>query len=186
MKFLQHLSAILIITIIMGLIYASVQKTYRSNANDPQTQIIHDLKDRLQEGKPVGELFSDTVDLEKSLAVFIETYDEEGKPLQSSGYLNGQLPKLPNGVFDQVKAKGEDWVTWQPRPDVRMAMGILGVNTSAVSYVAVGRSLKEVEERVSRLVKMIIISWALCVLVILFNLFVQFNSYKTKIQKELL
>ena len=48
MKFIQHLSAIAIITIIMGLIYASVQQTYRSNADDPQIQIAHDLRDHLQ------------------------------------------------------------------------------------------------------------------------------------------
>lgn len=38
MKIVQHLSAMAIITIIMGLICASVQQTYRFNANDPHLQ----------------------------------------------------------------------------------------------------------------------------------------------------
>ena len=59
MKIFQPLSAVLVITIIMGLIYASVIQTYRSNTSDPQIQIVHDIKDRLQRDKQVGELFFD-------------------------------------------------------------------------------------------------------------------------------
>src|SRR5579875_2687818 len=160
MKTLQHLSAIIIITIIMGLIYGSVQQTYRSNANDPQTQIVHDLKNRFQNDKTV--LFDDSVDLEKSLAVFKESFDANGNPLQSSGFLNGKLPQLPKGVFDFVKTHSEEWVTWQPQTNVRMAMGVIRVNAAPVAYLAVGRSLKEVEERVSKLTTMVALAWALC------------------------
>src|SRR3954470_16463500 len=114
MKIIQHLSTIAIITVIMVLIYASVQQTYRSNANDPQIQVLHDLKDHLQKGKPVESMFLDTIDLETSLSMFVETYDAGGKPIQSNGYLNGQLPQLPAGVMDNAKNLGENWVTWQP------------------------------------------------------------------------
>jgi hypothetical protein len=97
MKIIQHLSAIAIITIIMGLIYASVQQTYRSNADDPQAQIAYDMRDHLQKGKSL--VFDHTVELGKSLSVFKETYDANGNAIQSTGFLNGRMPQLPEGFL---------------------------------------------------------------------------------------
>ena len=176
MKIIQHLSAIAIATIIMGLIYASVQQNYRSNANDPQAQIAHDIRDHLQRGKP--QMFDDTVELESSLSVFKETYDQDGNPIQSTGFLNGKMPQLPKGVFEYAKSNGEHWVTWQPQRDVRMAMGIVRVNASPIAYLAVGRSLKDVEEREGRLTKMIFMGWVLCISVVLVSWLVTYYSYK--------
>ena len=176
MKTIQHLSAMAIITIIMGLIYASVQQTYRSNANDPQVQIAHDLKTHLQKGKSL--VFNETIELEKSLSVFTEAYDQNGNPLQSTGFLNGKMPHLPKGVFDYASANGEHWVTWQPQRNVRMAMGIVSVHAGPVAYLAVGRSLSEVEERVSRLTNMVFVGWILCMAVVLINWLVTYYSYR--------
>ena len=179
MKIIQHLCAIVIITIIMGLIYSSVQQTYRSNANDPQIQIAHDLRDHLKNGKSL--VFGDTVELERSLAVFKETYDQSGNPIQSTGFLNGKMPELPKGVFEFAKANGEHWVTWQPQQNVRMAMGIVRVNTGPIAYIGVGRSLREVEERVSRLINMVFAGWILCISVVLINWLVTYYNYKKKL-----
>lgn len=178
MKILPHISALVIITIVMALIYTSVQQTYRSNANDPQTQIVYDLRNYLQEGKPLPEVFSDSVDLEKSLSVFIETYDENGIPIRSSGYLNGKLPQLPKGVFEHARRNGDHWVTWQPQRNVRMAVGIAMVKSNPVTYVVAGRSLREVEERESGLSTMIFIAWIICCAVVLVNLFVHIIQSK--------
>jgi len=178
MKFLQHFSALVIITIIMALIYASVQQTYRANANDPQAQIIYDLRNDLQEGRPLPEVFSDSVDLEKSLAVFVEAYDANGNPIRSSGYLNGKFPQLPKGVFEYARRNGDHWVTWQPQRNVRMAVGIAKVNSNPVNYIVAGRSLHEVEERESGLSTMIFIAWILCCVVVLVNLFVHIIQMK--------
>jgi hypothetical protein len=178
MKTIQHLSAMAIITIIMGLIYASVQQTYRSNANDPQVQIAHDLRAHLQNGKPL--LFNDTIELERSLSVFTEVYDQNGDPIQSTGFLNGKMPQLPKGVFEYASANGEHWVTWQPQRNVRMAMGIVRVHAGPIAYLAVGRSLREVEERVSRLTNMVFIGWLLCISVVLVNWLVTYYCYKKK------
>lgn len=178
MKILEHLSAMAIITIIMGLIYGSVQQTYRSNANDPQVQIAHDLRDHVQKGKALA--FDDTIDLEKSLSVFREAYDENGLPLQSTGFLNGKMPQLPKGVFEYAKANGEHWVTWQPQSNVRMAMGIVHIANGPFAYLAVGRSLKEVEERVSQLTDMVFVAWILCIAVTAVNWLVTYYNYRKK------
>jgi hypothetical protein len=180
MKIIQHLSTIAIITVIVVLIYASVQQTYRSNANDPQIQVLHDLKDHLQKGKPVESMFLDTIDLETSLSMFVETYDAGGKPIQSNGYLNGQLPQLPAGVMDNAKNLGENWVTWQPQKDVRMAMGITKVSAGPVSYVAVGRSLRETEDRVARLSQMLFAGWILTIAIALINWLVDYYQFRKK------
>lgn len=182
MKIIQHLSAIAIITIVMALIYASVQQTYRSNADDPQIQIAHDVRDHLQNGKTIA--FDDTIDLEKSLSVFKEAYDENANPIQSTGFLNGSMPQLPKGVFELVKSNGEHWVTWQPQRNVRMAMCIVRVNAAPIAYLAVGRSLREVEERVSRLTKMVFIGWILCICVVLINWLVTYYDYRKKAQND--
>ena len=40
----SHFAALFIVTILCGLIYATVQQSHRSGANDPQLQIALDLK----------------------------------------------------------------------------------------------------------------------------------------------
>lgn len=181
MKLISHLAAAAIITIIIGLIYASVQQNFRSNANDPQIQVGHDMKRKMENNKDNRSVFMDTIDLQQSLAVFVETYDQKGDPIQSSGFLNGRMPMLPRGVLDFVDTYGEDWITWQPRPDVRLATGILKVNAPPVNYLVVGRSLREVESRISRLIKMVLVSWALCMAIVLMSgLFQYYFGQKKK------
>lgn len=174
MKNLQYLSAMAIITIVMVLIYAGIQQTYRSNANDPQVEIAYDLRDRLQKSKPI--LFDDTVELESSLSVFKELYDGNGNPIQSNGLLNGKLPQLPKALFEYAKTNGEHWITWQPQRNVRMAVGIVKVNSDNTGYIVVGRSLKEVEERVSRLTTIVIIAWILCIAIVVVNWIVGYQK----------
>jgi hypothetical protein len=180
MKIIQHLSIIAVITIIVVLIYASVQQTYRSSANDPQIQVLRGLKDHLEKGKPVESVFLDTIDLEKSLAMFVETYDAAGKPIQSNGYLNGNLPQLPGGVIDHANKAGENWVTWQPQKNVRMAMDVARVSAGPVSYIAVGRSLGETEERVARLTQMLFAGWILAIAIALANWLLDYYQFRKK------
>jgi len=178
MKTVQHLSAIAIITLILVLIYAIVQQTYRSNANDPQVQIAHELRARLQKGQSLG--FDDTIELESSLSVFKGAYDKNGNPLQSTGVLNGQVPTLPKGVFKYARANGEHWITWQPQQNVRMATGIISVNAAPIAYLAVGRSLREVEERSSGIAKTIFMGWILCICIVLINWLITFYQNNRK------
>jgi hypothetical protein len=169
MKILQHISALSIITITMALIYACVQQTYRSNANDPQTQVIYDLKNNIREGNISPEIFLDSIDLEKSRAVFVEAYDEKGQPVRSTGYLDGKFPQLPKGVIEYARQNGENWVTWQPQRNVRMAIGIVKVNADRISFIAAGRSLYDVEVRESKLVSMVITAWVICCAIVVLN-----------------
>jgi hypothetical protein len=88
--------------------------------------------------------------------------------------LDGKLPQIPHGVFENAKTNMEDGVTWQPRAGVRMALVVESVSSSQnIGYVAVGRSLQEVEVRESNLVKMILMVWVACIGVILMHFVIQ-------------
>ena len=178
MKTVQHLSAMAIITFILVLVYTNVRQTYRSNANDPQVQIAHELKAQLQKGRPLA--FDDSIELENSLSVFKGAYDKNGNPLQSTGFINGKVPRLPKNVFEYAKANGEHWITWQPQRNIRMATGIVRVNAEPIAYLAVGRSLREVEERSSRITKTIFMGWILCICVVLINWLITFYQINRK------
>ena len=179
MKNIHYLSAIAIITIIMGLVYASVQQTYRSNANDPQIQIAHDMKERLEQNELDEEDFKDVIPLDRGLAVFKIAYNEKGDPLRSTGYIGNRAPRLPAGVLDYVQAHGEDWFTWQPRKDILLATGVLRIHGGSVAYLAVGRSLKETEERISRLGYMAITGWIICIAFVLLHALFDFYFFKS-------
>jgi hypothetical protein len=158
-----YLAAAAIITIFCGLVYGSVQQGYRSGANDPQIQVTADIREHLEQGRSIERFFSpDSIDLEKSLAVFSVLYDNQGKPLRSSGILNGRLPQLPSGVFAHALAQGSDWITWQPQTGVRMAMVVQATHFGNAAFVASGRSLQEVELREHRLVVMVLVAWLFC------------------------
>jgi hypothetical protein len=79
MKTIPHLSAMAIITIIIGLIYCAVHQNYRSSANDPQVQIAQEVRSDLQKGKLMP--FDDSVEMQTSLSVFEEACDKNGNLL---------------------------------------------------------------------------------------------------------
>jgi hypothetical protein len=61
---------------------------------------------------------------------------------------------------------------------VRLATGIVHVNTAPVAYLVVGRSLKEVEERVSKLTSMVFVAWIFCLAIVLFNWLVTYYNFR--------
>ena len=156
-----------IVTVLILLIYASVQQSYRTAANDPQIQMAGDIAAKLRKGvSPDKIMQQDTVEISQSLSPFVALYDANRKPISSSGYLDGRIIELPGGIFDYLKTHEEDEVTWQPRPGVRMAMVVQKVTGSPVSYVAVGRSMQQVELREYSLRLAIIIGWIICLVLV--------------------
>ena len=166
-SFISYLAALAIGTNNTALIYVAVQQNYRMSANDPQVQLARDLADRLEHNQPITSLLpADTVDLSKSMAVFTACYDANQQPVTSTGYIEGTIPKLPAGVLNYAKSHDENWITWQPRKDIRLATIVKYIPSPASAYLVVGRSLKEVEQREGNLVKIIMIVWILCCAII--------------------
>ena len=144
-----------------GLVYLTVQQNLRQGANDPQIQIAQDVAGQLDNNKSPVDINpnlgnSDKTDISKSLGVFITIYDETGKPTSGTGLLHRELPKLPQGIFTYTKKHGEDRVTWEPETGVRNALIVVPYNKG---FVAVGRSLLEVENRSIQMLEITFLAW---------------------------
>jgi hypothetical protein len=150
------------ITAFCALTYATVQQSYRQNANDPQIQMAHDAVDTIINGKDVKTVVPvDKVSVAKSLAPFLIAFDREGNEIASSVTLDGQTPELPGGVLDSTRKLGENRVTWQPKDGVRIAAVIVSYEGG---YVLAGRNLREVEVREDQLTTFTGITWVLALL----------------------
>ena len=158
---LRSLAAAAAVTIATMYVYAAVQQTYRSGANDPQVQLAGDTAAALRAGvQPPVAIPPGTVDLTSSLASFVIVYDAANRPLAGSGSLEGSVPVPPAGVLALARQHGWHSITWMPRRRVRIAAVLRGVDDGSGRVVLAGRSLREVEERESRLLVMTALAWA--------------------------
>jgi hypothetical protein len=140
--------------------YVAQQQLQRHAANDPQLQLAQDGALALERGRTPAQLISDdTVDIAHSLAPFVIVLDDTGKPVASSGRLDGQVPVPPTGVLDGVRRFGEERVTWAPRRSVRLASVVHRVNGAQPGFIVAARSLGETEWRIARLGRLILTAW---------------------------
>ncbi len=147
-------------TILCLLVYASVQQTYRANANDPQIQLAEDAAHALAAGAADETVIpAARVDIAQSLEPFVAVFDGSGRATGASGLLAGAAPSPPAGLFEQARRTGQHSVTWMPRPDVRVAAVFVAVGPSDGRVVMAGRSLREVEVRVGRLAFFCVAAW---------------------------
>jgi len=155
------LFGVVMLTLVFGTIYAIGQQILRQGANDPQIQFAEDIAVVLSGNTKPTDLASNTrVDVAKSLAPFLVITDAKGTVLTTTGELDNQVPAIPQGVLEAAKKKGENRTTWQPRNGVRVA---LVVTSYPNGFIAVGRSLREVEARTQGLLYMVGAAWGLCV-----------------------
>jgi len=139
------------------IVYGAGQQNLRLTADDPQVALAQRTAVRLDSGMaPVAAVPAEPVDLARSLDPFVLVFDANGHLLASSATLNNQVPDYPTGVFDTVRARGEDRVTWQPRTGVRSA-------TVAVAweggFVVAGRSLRLTEQHIGQIGLVIGAGW---------------------------
>jgi hypothetical protein len=136
------------ITAFCALAYATVQQAYRQGANDPQIQMAQDVAYALEQGKSIEEVVpAEKIDMERSLAPFYIVYDLSEQPVAGTGYLNDSLQTLPQGVLEYTSEQGQNRITWQPQPNVRIAAVIVSYKDG---YVLAGRNMSEVEDRESQ------------------------------------
>lgn len=122
------------------------QQVLRLGANDPQVEITGNLKAALQQGADPSSLVAQTpVDIRESLSLFTMVFDEQGHQLASSAQLNGASPVPPTGIFEYARKHGEERVSWQPQPGVRIATVIRHVAPGG--FILAGRNMREVEAR---------------------------------------
>ena len=158
---LRHwLPIAVVVTALCGFVYVAVQQALRQGANDPQIQLAKDAADALERGEAVESVLPPTVDVGRSLAPFLIVYSDAGEVLGSSGLLHGQIPALPSGVLEFVREHGEDRITWQPEPRVRIATVVVRFMGQKPGFALAGRSLHEVEKREVKVELMAGAAWA--------------------------
>jgi len=151
------------ITLVCGIIYITVQQGYRQSANDPQFALAEDAANAINKGADPKSIIGNApvIDLSQSLSPFLIIYSNNGSIAASSATLDGNAPKVPQGVLNNARFNGMTAVTWQPRPDVRQAT----VSIHAKGYIVVaGRSLRITEERIDMLFKQIAFGWVVSVI----------------------
>ena len=148
------------ITGVCGLVYVTSQQMLRMGANEPQVQIAQDWAAALEKGSSPDSIGAGgKVDIAASLSTFVAVYDDAGKMLATSGLLHGADPVLPAGVFDYTRRNGEDRVTWQPEPGVRVAAVVEHFGGARPGFVVAGRSLRESERRDGQMMLISAAAW---------------------------
>jgi hypothetical protein len=159
-SFLSWLPVGAAITVLSLFGYGLVQQDLRQSANDPQIQMAEDAAAALAAGQtPRSADTAASVDITKSLAPFLIVYDESGAVTSSTARLNGNTPALPQGVLDDARQHGLDGFTWQPAPGVRSATVVTHYAGASSGFVLSGRSLREVEDRESRIEQLAVLGW---------------------------
>jgi hypothetical protein len=160
--FMRWLPFAVLTTFMSALIFIAVQQDLRLSANDPQIELAHNGAVLLAEGQS-PEIFgaSANVDIANSLLPFIIVYDLNGKVLNGTGMLNGTIPVPPMGVL-QSSQGGQNRLTWEPTPGVRIATIVVPFKGKQNGYILVGKSLSEVEDRINKIMLYVFIAWLGC------------------------
>lgn len=141
-------------------LYVCVQQSYRSGAQDPQHALALEMVARLNHRDSVTDLMPHPkIDLSASELPFAMLIDASGKTLESTATLNGAVPEIPLGSLRCATTYGRNSITWQPASGIRFALAILPVKMPPCRYVAVGRSLREVDRRERQLFFLVLIAW---------------------------
>jgi hypothetical protein len=156
---LQSALITVIVTLVTLMSYLVGQQVLRHTANDPQVQMAHDATIRLAAGADLHIAGGDLVDPSRSLAPFLIVFDANGRPISSSAVLDGRTPVPPAGVFSYTQTHGEERVSWQPRPGVRIAAVVVPFGGDHPGFVLAGRSLSEVEASTQKLLMGTFVGW---------------------------
>jgi hypothetical protein len=147
-------------TLVIGLVYGSVQHALRMSANDPQIQIAEDSAVALERGASLSSVVSNTpVDISGSLAPFTMVYDKNGNLLASSAFIDGKSVEYPRGVLGYAARFGQRRITWQPRPGVRIASVVQPYGGTNPGFVVSGRNIHEVENREVEVFEIAVLAW---------------------------
>ena len=156
------------VTVLFGAGYVAAQQSVRHAADHPQIEMARDAIGKLQAGaSPESVLPKEGVDLARETPLSKDPYliviDLEGRVLASSVTLGGVQPVPPAGVFANVRAHGDETVSWEPAPGVRSA---IAVDAWEYGYVVAGRSLDDTETLESNLLVGMLAGWLVAMVVL--------------------
>lgn len=149
-----------LITLVCGLMYGSLQQAIRLMANDPQIQIATDISAALSVGEDPSPLIPPrSIDISLSLSPFVILYDENGLPVRSN-VVAEETPVPPKGVFAFTRNNTDNRITWEPKQGTRVAAVLQYYQSDSGSgFVLVGRNLREVEKHSARILTVVVAGW---------------------------
>lgn len=159
--FLKYFVPLLVITTALcGLGYMLVQQTLRQEADDPQIQIAEDIASDISAGRdPKSLAIESKTDMSKSLSPYVIIFDDKGVEIASSVQLDGKTPIMPAGVFEYARLRGQHRVSWEPKDGIRSAAVISKYAGKDSGFVLVGRSMREIDKRQERILKLTVLAW---------------------------
>ncbi len=97
-----------------------------------------------------------------SNAVFTVLYNASAHAIAGNATLRGAFPQPPIGIFNEIRDRGNDEVTWRPLPGVRIALS--GRPLPNGGFVVTGQSLLPSEARTASLDRILRWIWAFAML----------------------
>lgn len=156
--FLSWVTIALLLTGLIGLVFAGYQHAVRSMANDPQIELAEEVTKAINNGAPIESILSQgsSMDMRDGLAPFAMIFDKDRKLVGSTAKLGDNTPEPPQGTFEFAKEQGRNMFTWSPEEDVRVAAVVLPAKDS---YVLIGKNLREVDLRTKEFSYMALGAW---------------------------
>jgi hypothetical protein len=144
----------IVLTVSLSAVYFTAQQLDRRGADEQPQR----LASQLASVDLGAEAATERVDLGSSDAIFYIVYDQDGEPLRGTGYLDGELARVPSGVIAAAATDGTNSVTWEPRDGLRFAT----VEVLAGSQVILaGQSLEPSETRTHDIALVLLAAWVL-------------------------
>jgi hypothetical protein len=144
-------------TILAGFGYGLVQQDIRTSADDPQWQMAEDAASALAADPTTIVVSTAKVDMNRSLAPYLITFDLHGNITAASVELGGTTPSPPLGSLTAARTAGlPNSFTWQPSAGVRQAAVVVAYKDG---YVLGGRSMRLVEQRESAIEQVAVAGW---------------------------
>lgn len=139
-RIMGWVAAALIVTIVFGSVYLTLQHIGRQGVNDAPAAAAAAQVQNIGSDPATGP----RLELTKDSGTFVIVYGEDNRAISTTVTLHGDLPNLPIGVLDTTRAVGTDAVTWQPEPGLRMAVV---TRQAAGKVVVAGQSLTPFENK---------------------------------------
>lgn len=156
-------------SVIFVTIYVVGEQAYRQTANDPQIELVENAGAALSAGFPINALFANAtkLDMNNTLSMFVMVFDDAGNLVASSVTNGSSTPPIPpKGVFMDVKAHGQNRVTWQTPQGLRFAAVVDSFHSDKTSgFIMSARSLRETEVRQANLSWVVFLAWIVFLLV---------------------
>lgn len=158
----------LLLTVLGGVGTLQLRQMIRHGANQPQIEMAHFYSSEIGGGSaPDDSIPPGYVDPERNLEPFVIFYDDEGRAVVSTGYIDQNIPMPPASIFEHVRREGSYSFTWRPRPDVRIAAVAERVSGSHNGMVLAGRSLQVTERDERTLYNIALVSWVILVTILI-------------------